>query len=145
MNPNFVAKTLDVEIELQDDMLGTIPGDKEIFKNFVASKCETGINDDELESHPDVDEEVAKTTTFFHRDKDNKPFIYGYMLEGFFKAAAQACRRMDNTLTKNLKAYKKVITQVMSQKLCVDFKFPLLSRILSISLFYLSHILVQGI
>jgi len=101
--------TLDVILTLTEQMLGTSPGDKEVYKTFVESKRpDNGEAEDESEAIP-VDEEIALGTTVFMQDADGCPFVYDYTVKGFFKDACGMLRRADGTESKKLKAYKKEI------------------------------------
>lgn len=102
-------KTYKVKIKFREPILGTVPKDKEVYKNYIASKA-TGIEDvdtaDELETVPVIDEE--KGWTGFH-EENGKPVIYNYVVKGFFKDACGMLRRAAGTESGKLKAYKKVI------------------------------------
>ena len=47
--------------------------------------------------------------TVFKKKADGTPFICGYHVKGFFKAAAQALRKVEGTRSSKLKAFKKQI------------------------------------
>jgi len=104
----------EVKMTLTEEALGTAPGNVELYRDWVASKHPTGvIQPDELVTIDnigvDIDDEVNKGVTFFHRTDKNEPFIYDYVIKGFFKDACGALRKADDTLSSKVKAYKKEI------------------------------------
>jgi len=104
-----MAVTLDVALTLTEEMLGTAPGDPEVFSRFVESKRpDNGAEDAEVEALP-LDEEIEQGTTVFMRDEDGCPFIFNYVLKGFFKDACSMLKRVTGSDSKVLKAYKKQI------------------------------------
>lgn len=95
--------------------LGTAPMNKELYTDYIATK--RGTNGDshnaplsqnelaeELETLPD-----DKGKTGFHRLEDGTPMLYDYILKGFFKDACSMLRYDADSLSKKLKAYKKLI------------------------------------
>ena len=95
-------------ITFTDELLGTMPGDREIFKNFVAGKAET--MNEEAEAIPiDVEDELEKGTTVFPRTADGQPFIYDYQIRGFFKEACKFLKKVPKTRSSTEKAYKQKI------------------------------------
>ena len=95
-------------ITFTDEILGTMPGDREIFKNFVAGKAET--MNEEAEAIPiDVEDELEKGTTVFPRTADGQPFIYDYQLRGYFKEACKFLKKVTGTRSSKEKAYKQKI------------------------------------
>jgi len=96
------------KITFTDELLGTMPGDREIFKNFVAGKAET--MNEEAEAIPiDVEDELEKGTTVFPRTAEGKPFIYDYQIRGFFKEACKFLKKVADTKSSKEKAYKQKI------------------------------------
>ena len=90
-------KKLDIQITLTAPMLGTVPGNDEIAKEYIVDNVIKNNTvkeamqkaDEEVQTLPkiDPDDELSKGTTFFHRDEANKPFVYSYIMKGFFKSA----------------------------------------------------------
>lgn len=107
-----------VKLTLLEPMLGTAPGNPDIYRDFIlagAVKAEVEA-EDELESLPeDMESEIQKNSTFFHRlPKDpNVPIFYDYQIKGFFKGACSMLRRVPSTHSKGLKAHKKVIDGII--------------------------------
>lgn len=99
-------KELRIRLTFIDDLLGTMPGNRDIFTDFVAKKAET-VNE-EAEAIP-VDEALEKGTTVFPRTADNKPFIYDYQIRGYFKESCKFLKKVDGTKSSKEKAYKQKI------------------------------------
>lgn len=95
------------KLTFTDELLGTLPGNKEIFADFVAKKAET--LEEESDNIPDVDETLEKGTTVFPRTEDGKPFIYDYQLRGFFKEACKFLKKVEGTRSSKEKAYKQKV------------------------------------
>ena len=73
-----------VKIELTENLLGTIPKDKELYSSFIATKTTVENESEELESVKEIEE---KGWTGFHSD-DKGLFVYDYFIKGFLKNAA---------------------------------------------------------
>ena len=97
-----------VRIVLQEEMLGTASANPDLYRDFIASKRPEGVDEQEIEDLPDVDEELGRQMTVFPRENDH-PFLYDYQLKGFFKDACGMLRRVEGTASSKLKAYKKLI------------------------------------
>ena len=103
-------ETYEIELVLIEEMLGTVPKDKEIYKNFIASKAP---KPEEAEIEIETIMEEEKGWTGFHT-VNGKPIIYDYVLKGFFKDACSMLTRVDKknkqkNLSCQLRAFKKVI------------------------------------
>lgn len=98
-------KNFTVTLTFTEPLLGTAPLNKELYTDYVASKA-TGEVLDEIETVPEI---LEKATTGFHRNENDQPVIYDYVIKGFFKDAAGMLRRVAGTKSKGLANYKKVI------------------------------------
>jgi hypothetical protein len=110
-------KRYHVEIEFVEDLLGTVPKNKDIYQDFVRSKAPEGTaTEDELET---VEEIESRGWTGFHME-DGKPILYNYAIKGFFKDACSMLSRVSGKkekgkerIAKNhssaLTAFKKII------------------------------------
>jgi hypothetical protein len=99
-------KNYHIELTLIEEILGTVPKDKDIYDNYIRSKAPPEAEtEDELET---IEEIEIKGWTGFHMVKD-QPILYNYVLKGYFKDACGMLRRVPGTLSSKLKAYKKVI------------------------------------
>lgn len=75
-------KTYEVEIELTEPLLGTIPKNPDIYKAWVESRTRKPEGD---EGEPEVSEE--KSWTGFYTD-DKGLYILDYMIKGYLKEVA---------------------------------------------------------
>ncbi|OQA91133.1 MAG: hypothetical protein BWY25_03284 [Chloroflexi bacterium ADurb.Bin222] len=99
--------TYKVTLEFTQPLLGTVPKNQEIYRDFIASKA--ALNDEELAEELNTIEHAEESGwTGFHTDGDG-PFLYDYVLKGFFKDACSMLRRVPGTRSKAMTAYKKNI------------------------------------
>lgn len=96
----------DVTLTFKTDILGTVPLNKEIYVDFIASKPDAPPKAVE-EADTIALEEKGKTG--FHRMADGSPALYDYVIKGFLKDACGMLNRVEDSLSKKLKAYKRVI------------------------------------
>ena len=97
-------KEMTVKLTFTDELLGTLPGNRDLFRDYVAGKAETV--DEEAEAIP-VDEQIEKGTTVFPRTKDGQPFLYDYQIRGYFKEACKFLKEVEGTKSSKVKAYKR--------------------------------------
>lgn len=95
-----------------EGLLGTKAGNKELLEDYIASKRPEGIDQDELDSMPEFDEELEKGSTLFCRE-EGVPFIYDYQVKGFFKDTQSALARAGIF---KMSAFKKVIDGLIFPK-----------------------------
>lgn len=96
-----------VKIIFTECLLGTLSGNPDIAEEFIASKHPDGPQDDELHAErPEGD--VEKSSTIFPRE-EGKPFLWDYQIKGFCKDACGMLRRVKDTKSSKVTAYKKVI------------------------------------
>lgn len=98
--------TIKVRLTLTQGMLGTKAANPELMAEYIASKHPEAIQDEEIDTLPDLDEELQKGTTVFSRDEAGNPFIWDYIIKGFFKDTQSAFQRIPG---KKMAAFKKVI------------------------------------
>jgi hypothetical protein len=109
-----MATTFNVELTLLEDLLGTACANPDIYKEFIESKRPSGTGLEQGGEAADLpqfdpDDELARETTVFRRLDGKRPYIMDYQIKGFFKDACGLLARADDTLSKDLKAYKKEI------------------------------------
>lgn len=102
-------KTLDVKITFIEDMLGTLPNNQDIYREFIASKAPDAMTTEEEVAEFGVQETAEKGMTIFLRDEDGNPALYDYHFKGFFKDACSMLRKATGYKSKNLTAHKKEI------------------------------------
>lgn len=98
---------LKVELEFIEPLLGTASANPDIMREFIASKGENA--DEEVAALPDVEGELAKATTVFARNAEGIPCLWDYQIKGFFKDACGCLKRVGDTESAKLKAFKKEI------------------------------------
>ena len=101
-----------VKLTFTEDLLGTVPLNKEIYKEHVAKQVEADDLGEELSTIEELEE---KGTTGFHK-VDGQPVLYDYVCRGFLKAACGAMRRLEDSKSRGLKAYKRIIDQLVFVK-----------------------------
>lgn len=98
-----------------EPLLGAVPKDEDTYWNYIAPKAEgvaTEDLEDEAEDLPEVDEDEEQGVTGFLTDKKG-PYLMDYVIKGFMKSACGALRRVSGTHSKKLRAYKKVINELV--------------------------------
>jgi hypothetical protein len=93
-----------VKLKFTESLLGTAPADPEVYKKFILEKAPV-VEAEEVETLPVED---GGAITVFHRFND-QPALYDYHIRGFFKDACSSLRRIKESLSSNLTAYKKHI------------------------------------
>lgn len=134
----FIIK---VKARLTNDMLGTVPKDPDIYEKFIASKAaEATIAQisEELETVPLPTDDTRGWTGFHERDK--KPFIYSYMLKGFFKEAMGMMKKVPGSACSKISAHKKFVDGLLFiQEREIYFFHPNGSPVLSSELIAVSR------
>lgn len=97
-----------IRITFTEPLLGTVPKDRNVYASYIASKSPNASEtlEQELASVPENAEESGWTG--FHTNESG-PFLYDYVLKGFFKDACSMLARAEGTESKKLRAFKKVI------------------------------------
>ena len=100
--------TYKIRLIFTEPLLGTVPKDPEVYASHIMTKV--ALTDEqaaeELES---VEHTEEKGWTGFHKDGDAAPFLYDYVIKGFFKDACSMLRRNKDFKSSKLTAHKKVI------------------------------------
>ncbi len=103
-------ETMKVELEFTEPLLGTLPGDEKLAKEYVMSKHPDGVQEDEQQTLSDQEsltEDIKKSSSYFARNSEGHPILWDYQIKGFFKDACSMMRRV--TKIDELKAHKKII------------------------------------
>jgi hypothetical protein len=95
-----------ITLIFDEDVLGTVPMDKEIYDTYIASKAVNGTHA-LMEAESILVEDKGKTG--FHRLNDGTPFLYDYVIKGFCKDACGMMSRVEGSESKKIRAYKKII------------------------------------
>ena len=108
-----------VRIEFLEAILGTVGKDPEVYTTYVqskqveaAAKTDITVTEDmlseEADTIPEGDGLEQKGWTGFSTD-EHGPFLYDYMIKGFFKEVCGSLRRVPKTKSAGIRAYKKII------------------------------------
>ena len=97
------------ELTLTETMLGSKPSNEAVFTDYIAANKQDGPDPEEIAAAKEAEERVKESITVFHRMDNDVPMIWDYQIKGFAKESCGALRRVDDTKSKNIKAYKSVI------------------------------------
>lgn len=107
-------------------LLGSQPGDKDLFKSYIASRApDAPTREDEL-TNATVEEVAARgVNVFLRRTKTGKPCVGQHTIRGFFKEAMTAARRQEGNISEDLKAHKsKITSNVAISPVYIELQFP---------------------
>ena len=102
-------KEIQVRLTFTEEMLGTASSNPELHEEFIASKAPDAKSREEEVAAIGVDGVVEKATTIFPKTEDGMPFIWDYMIRGFFKEACSVLKKVKGTKSAGLKAFKKEV------------------------------------
>ena len=102
-------KTVEVKVQLTEEMLGTASGNKELHSAFIASKAPDAKKREEEIAAIGVDAEIDKTMTVFPKDQNGDPVIWNYQIEGFLKEAFGTLKNVDDSPCHKMTSYKKKV------------------------------------
>ena len=102
-------KELKVKLTFVDDILGGNPGNEDIYRTYIGSKAPDAAKVEDEVAALGIEGVVEKGKTVFKKMADGTPYLDGYHIKGFFKAAAKAMKKVDGSKSSRLKAYKQEI------------------------------------
>lgn len=102
-------KEMHVRWTFTEDALGGLPENRDIYREYIASKAEDAEKIEDEVANLGVEAMVEKGKTVFPKLPDGTPYIYDYQIRGFFKAACGAMRRVEGSKSTKLSAHKKKI------------------------------------
>lgn len=102
-------KELKVRLTFTEDVLGTTSADKEIYRSFIGSKAPDAPKLEEEIEAIGADAVVDNSMTVFPRTEDGVPMFWDYQIKGFFKNACGTLRKVSDSKSSKIKAYKKEI------------------------------------
>ena len=102
-------KTLEAKLTFTEEVLGTSPNDEDIYRNFIGSKAPDAQTVEEEVAAMGADAVAEKGMTVFARDEDGNPCLYDYHVKGHFKDACSMLKKATGSLSKDIKAHKKMI------------------------------------
>ena len=111
-NNGFSPVEMKIKITLTDPQLGTTSNNPELRREYIMGKNPSGIDEAEDEGF-NVDEELDKAMTVFPRDEKGRPYIWDYMIRGFFKDAQGGLNRVTGM---KMAAFKRIIDGVIFVK-----------------------------
>lgn len=101
--------TITAKLTFIESILGTLPNNKEVFTDFIASKAPDAATIEDEVAALGEDAVAEKGTTVFPITQDGEPFLYDYQMKGFFKGACGFLRNVSGSKSKDMTAYKKKI------------------------------------
>lgn len=102
-------KEIKVKLTFLEEVLGTASADKEIHDKFIAANAPDAPSRKEEIEALGVEEVIEKSMTVFPRNAEGKPIFWDYQVKGFFKDACGMLRKVPNSASSKIKAYKKEI------------------------------------
>lgn len=108
-------KTMKIRITFTEALLGSMPANESIYRDFIGSKAADAASLEEEVEALGADAVAERGMTVFPKT-EGLPFLYDYQIKGFFKDACSMLSRLgkgEGKKTVNasgkLKAYKKII------------------------------------
>lgn len=102
-------KEMKVRLEFFEEVLGTASSDPEIHEKYIASNAPDAPSRKEEVEALGAEEVFEKSMTVFPRLDDGTPFLWDYQIKGFFKDSCGMLRKVKDTASSKIKAYKKEI------------------------------------
>lgn len=105
--------TIKARLTFVEPILGTSPSNEDVYRDFIGSKApDAATVEDEVEALG-VDEVVEKGMTIFPKMEDGTPFLWDYQIKGFFKDSCGGLRKVKDTESAKIKAYKREIDKLI--------------------------------
>jgi len=115
---------LKVRLTFIEPILGTSPANEEIYREFIGSKSPDAATVDDEVAAIGADAVVEKGMTVFPRLEDGTPFLYDYQIKGFFKDTCGGLRKVADTQSSGIKAFKKEIDKlIFPEPRCIPIRF----------------------
>lgn len=106
-------KQLKVRITFIESVLGSTPANEDIYRDYIGSKAEDAKTVEDEVKALGVDAVTEKGKTIFSKLEDGTPFMYDYHIKGFFKDTCGGLRKVPDTLSSKIKAFKKEIDKLV--------------------------------
>lgn len=117
-------KEMRVRLTLLEEILGTASNNPEIHSEFIASKAPDAKSREEEIEAIGVDAEIEKGMTVFPRNAEGQPIMWDYQIKGFMKDACGMLRKVTDSKSSKIKAYKKEIDGlIFVQEREIPFQF----------------------
>lgn len=101
-------KTRKIRITTTEEMLGSLPNNKELHETYIASKAPDASTIEEEVAAVGEGAVIEQQMTVFPRH-EGRPVLYDYQVKGFFKDTCSALRKVPGTESSKIKAFKKEI------------------------------------
>ena len=102
-------KEIKIRVTFTEEVLGSLPSDEEIYRNYIASKAPDAATIEQEVEAVGVDEVAEKQMTVFAKTADGKPFVYDYQWRGFFKEMCGILKKIPGTESSLVTQNKKLI------------------------------------
>lgn len=106
-------KQIKVKLTFTEGILGTSPGNEDIYREYIAGKAPDAASIEEEVAALGAAEVTEKAKTVFPRNKEGVPFLYDYQIKGFFKDTCGGLRKVSDRASSKLKAFKKEIDKLI--------------------------------
>lgn len=106
-------KQLKVRITFIESVLGSTPANEDIYRDYIGSKAEDAKTVEDEVKALGVEAVTEKGKTIFSKLEDGTPFMYDYHIKGFFKDTCGGLRKVPDTLSSKIKAFKKEIDKLV--------------------------------
>lgn len=117
-------KEMRVRLTLLEEILGTASNNPEIHRDFIAGKAPDAKSREEEIEAIGVDAEIEKGMTVFPRNAEGQPIMWDYQIKGFMKDACGMLRKVTDSKSSKIKAYKKEIDGlIFVQEREIPFQF----------------------
>lgn len=100
---------LKVKITFTEDVLGSAPNNQEIYADYIGSKAPDAASKEEEVAAVGAEGVLERQMTVFPKDEHNKPFVWDYQIKGYFKDSCGFLRKVGQTESSKIKAFKKEI------------------------------------
>ena len=102
-------KEIKVKATFNEEVLGSLPADPEVYRQFIASKAPDAKTLEEEVAEFGADDVVDNKITVFLRDAEGHPQIYDYQVRGFLKEAIGFLKKVSGTECSKMTNYKKTV------------------------------------
>lgn len=102
-----------VRLTFTEPILGTSPKNAEIYRDFIGTKAPDAATVEDEVAALGADAVAEKGMTGFPVLDDGTPFLYDYMVKGFFKDSCGGLRKVKGSESSKIKAYKKEIDKLI--------------------------------
>lgn len=106
-------KDMKVKLNFIEPILGTSPANEDIYRDFIGSKAPDAASVEEEVEAIGVDSVVEKGMTVFARMEDGTPCLWDYQIKGFFKDSCGGLRKVKDSESSKIKAFKKEIDKLI--------------------------------